>query len=69
MQATSDIDTNLYDQAHRELGFLFVGAFGEDHEIKVSLIFYVLWELADTVLNLPTALYSTFGVEFTGYLL
>ena len=37
--------------------------FGEGHEIKVSLIFYGLWELADTVLNLPTALYSTFGVE------
>ena len=37
--------------------------FGEGHEIKVSLIFYGLWEVADTILNLPTALYATFGVE------
>lgn len=37
--------------------------YGVGGEIKTSLIFYGLWELADTLLNLPTALYSTFVVE------
>lgn len=32
-------------------------------EIKVSLLFYGLWEVVDTVLNLPWAIYSTFVVE------
>mmetsp|Transcript_6499 Transcript_6499/g.20474 ORF Transcript_6499/g.20474 Transcript_6499/m.20474 type:complete len:498 (-) Transcript_6499:64-1557(-) len=34
-----------------------------DREIKTSLIFYGVWEIADTLLNLPVSLYSTFVVE------
>ena len=37
--------------------------FPGDNEIKVSIVFFALWEAMDTVLGLPVSLYSTFVVE------
>ncbi|KAH8092122.1 hypothetical protein JL720_5708 [Aureococcus anophagefferens] len=34
-----------------------------DREIKTSIVFYAIWELVDTALNLPISLYSTFVIE------
>eukprot|EP00629_Pelagomonadales_sp_RCC1024_P003120 CAMPEP_0119271330 /NCGR_PEP_ID=MMETSP1329-20130426/7964_1 /TAXON_ID=114041 /ORGANISM="Genus nov. species nov., Strain RCC1024" /LENGTH=495 /DNA_ID=CAMNT_0007271377 /DNA_START=170 /DNA_END=1657 /DNA_ORIENTATION=- len=37
--------------------------FPGDNEIRVSLVFFALWEALDTVLGLPVSLYSTFVIE------
>lgn len=34
-----------------------------EREIKTSLIFYGIWEIADTILSLPISIYSTFVIE------